>query len=252
MAGIEQLKGSLISKNGMAFANQYSVEMPPQLGKDQITKLLGMDPKTANILCKSVTMPGKQILTLDRQVGIFSEKVVNGFAVDDVTMVFYALNDYGVKKYFDSWRSAMLGEYVVVPPVDRDTPTTQPTTAEDVKENERKEKEQSPEQRKPLPEGTVGYKDDYVAQIKIHQLRKPIMRVGFDLGPLSVDFDLLGASIYSVELQDAFPTTISSIELSNEANGLIEVSVQFSYTNWKVIKDERGLGELSVSLGSIF
>ena len=78
------------------------------------------------------------------------------------------------------------------------------------------------------------------------------MRVGFDLGPLSIDFDLLGASIYSVELQDAFPTTISSIELSNEANGLIEVSVQFSYTNWKVIKDERGLGELSISLGSIF
>ena len=72
MAGIEQLKGSLISKNGMAFANQYSVEMPAQLGKDQITKLLGMDPKTANILCKSVTMPGKQILTLDRQVGIFN------------------------------------------------------------------------------------------------------------------------------------------------------------------------------------
>jgi hypothetical protein len=231
----------------MAFANQYSVEMPPQLGTDQITKLLGMDPKTANILCKSVTMPGKQILTLDRQVGIFNEKVVNGFAVDDVTMVFYALNDYGVKKYFDSWCRAMVGEHVVPPPPPpAEKKEGKGKTAADVKEEEEKIK------AKPLAEGSVGYKDNYVAPIKIHQLRKPIMRVGFDLGPLSVDFDLLGASIYSVELQDAFPTTISSIELSNEANGLVEVSVQFSYTNWKVIKDERGLGELSVSLGSIF
>lgn len=250
MAGIEQLKGSLVSKNGMAFANQYSVEMPSQVGKDKVTKLVGMDPKTANILCKSVSMPGKQILTLDRQVGIYNEKVVNGFAVEDVTMVFYALNNYGVKKYFDSWRSAMIGEYLVVPKSPKEE--GKPTTAEDVKKAEREEKESNDEQTKPLAQGTVGYKDNYVASIKIHQLRKPIMRVGVDLGPLSIDVDLLGSSIYSIELMDAFPTTITSIELSNEANGLVEVSVTFSYTNWKVIKDERGLGELSISLGSIF
>jgi len=249
MAGIEQLKGALISKNGMAVTNQYSVEMPPSVGITKTTKLSGLDPRDANILCKNVSMPGKQILTLDRQMGIFNEKVVNGFAVDDVSMTFYALNDYGIKKYFDSWRRVMIGEERLSDATlkSKEASTDTEQTPESI-ENEKRKTEELGNTRNPLRRGTVAYKNDYVSPIKIHQLRKPIMRVGFDLGPLSIDFDLLGASIYSVELVDAFPTTISSIELSNDADGLVEVSVQFSYTNWRVIKDERGLFSPKISL----
>ena len=249
MAGIEQLKGALISKNGIAVTNQYSVEMPTTVGINNKSKLSGMDPRDANILCKNVSMPGKQILTLDRQMGLFNEKVVNGFAVDDVNMTFYALNDYGIKKYFDSWRRVMVGEERLSDAAlqSKEASTDTEQTPESI-ENEKRKTEELGNTRNPLRKGTVAYKNDYVSPIKIHQLRKPIMRVGFDLGPLSIDFDLLGASIYSVELVDAFPTTISSIELSNDADGLVEVSVQFSYTNWKVIKDERGLFSPKISL----
>ena len=249
MAGIEQLKSALISKNGIAVTNQYSVEMPTTVGINNKSKLSGMDPRDANILCKNVSMPGKQILTLDRQMGLFNEKVVNGFAVDDVSMTFYALNDYGIKKYFDSWRRVMIGEERLSDATleSKETSVDTEQTPESI-ENEKRKTEELGNTRNPLRKGTVAYKNDYVSPIKIHQLRKPIMRVGFDLGPLSIDFDLLGASIYSVELVDAFPTTISSIELSNDADGLVEVSVQFSYTNWKVIKDERGLFSPKISL----
>ena len=249
MAGIEQLKGALISKNGIAVTNQYSVEMPTTVGINNKSKLSGMDPRDANILCKNVSMPGKQILTLDRQMGIFNEKVVNGFAVDDVSMTFYALNDYGIKKYFDSWRRVMVGEERLSDAAlqSKEASTDTEQTPESI-ENEKRKTEELGNTRNPLRKGTVAYKNDYVSPIKIHQLRKPIMRVGFDLGPLSIDFDLLGASIYSIELIDAFPTTISSIELSNDADGLVEVSVQFSYTNWIVIKDERGLFSPKISL----
>lgn len=249
MAGIEQLKGALISKNGIAVTNQYSVEMPTTVGINNKSKLSGMDPRDANILCKNVSMPGKQILTLDRQMGLFNEKVVNGFAVDDVSMTFYALNDYGIKKYFDSWRRVMVGEERLSDAAlqSKEASTDTEQTPESI-ENEKRKTEELGNTRNPLRKGTVAYKNDYVSPIKIHQLRKPIMRVGFDLGPLSIDFDLLGASIYSIELIDAFPTTISSIELSNDADGLVEVSVQFSYTNWKVIKDERGLFSPKISL----
>lgn len=249
MAGIEQLKGALISKNGIAVTNQYSVEMPTTVGINNKSKLSGMDPRDANILCKNVSMPGKQILTLDRQMGLFNEKVVNGFAVDDVNMTFYALNDYGIKKYFDSWRRVMVGEERLSDAAlqSKEASTDTEQTPESI-ENEKRKTEELGNTRNPLRKGTVAYKNDYVSPIKIHQLRKPIMRVGFDLGPLSIDFDLLGASIYSIELIDAFPTTISSIELSNDADGLVEVSVQFSYTNWKVIKDERGLFSPKISL----
>ena len=74
------------------------------------------------------------------------------------------------------------------------------------------------------------------------------MRIGFDLGPLSIDFDILGSSIYSVELEDAFPTTLNAISLSNEADQLVEFSVQLSYTKWKVVKDERELIKPKISL----
>ena len=249
MAGIEQLKGALISKNGIAVTNQYSVEMPTTVGINNKSKLSGLDPRDANILCKNVSMPGKQILTLDRQMGIFNEKVVNGFAVDDVSMTFYALNDYGIKKYFDSWRRVMIGEERLSDAAlqSKEASTDTEQTPESI-ENEKRKTEELGNTRNPLRMGKVAYKSDYVSPIKIHQLRKPIMRVGFDLGPLSIDFDLLGASIYSIELIDAFPTTISSIELSNDADGLVEVSVQFSYTNWRVIKDERGLFSPKISL----
>lgn len=202
MASIEDLKGKLTSKNGIAAANQYRVELP---------RFGGASVRTLNVVCKEVNMPGKQILTLDRQMGIFQEKVANGFAIEEVTMVFHVLNDYGVKKWFDSWQKTIVGDYG-------------------------------------SGNGFVAYKKDYVKSIKIHQLRKPIARFGFDLGPLDINFDAFGSTIYSVELIEAFPTTLTSIALSNDPDGLVEVSITFSYTKWKKVKDERSLLDLDLNI----
>ena len=202
MASIEDLKGKLTSKNGIAAANQYRVELP---------RFGGASSRTLDVVCKEVTMPGKQVLTLDRQMGIFQEKVANGFAIEEVTMVFHVLNDYGVKKWFDSWQKTIVADNGSM-------------------------------------QGFVAYKNDYVKSIKIHQLRKPIARFGFDLGPLDINFDAFGSTIYSVELIEAFPTTLTSIALSNDPDGLVEVSITFSYTKWKTVKDERSLIEADFNL----
>lgn len=201
MASIEELKGRLTLKNGMAMSNQFMVVLP---------NMGGQDTRTLNVLCKSVTMPGKQIATIDRQIGIFNEKIVNGFMVDDVSMTFHVLNDYGVKKYFDNWRKTMVDEKT----------------------------------------GSVAYKNQYSKPVEIHQLRKPQARFGFDIGPIDINFDLFNASIYSVKLLDAFPVTIAPIELTNDPDGLVEITVQFAYTNWEVQKDSRSL--LDVDLGVNF
>lgn len=190
MAGIEELKSKVISKNGMAFSNQFGIELP---------SIGGEDKDTLNILCKTAELPGKQITTIDRNIGLQFEKVVNGFAVADVTVSFIMLNDYGVKKYFDNWTRMMVDE----------------------------------------EGGRVAYKTDYAKKITIHQLSKPQVRLGFDLGPLDFNFDLFGNSIYSVELEDAFPTSINAISLANDADQLVEFSVQFSFTRWSVKQDKR-------------
>lgn len=202
MASIEDLKGKLTSKNGIAAANQYRVELP---------RWGGASSRTLDVVCKEVNMPGKQVLTLDRQMGIFQEKVANGFAIEEVTMVFHVLNDYGVKKWFDTWQKEIVGD-------------------------------------NGSGNGFVAYKNDYTKPIKIHQLRKPIARFGFDLGPLDINFDAFGSTIYSVELEEAFPTTMTSIALSNETDGLVEVSITFSYTKWRTVKDERSLLDLDLNI----
>ena len=51
-------------------------------------------------------------------------------------------------------------------------------------------------------------------------------------------------STYSVELVNAFPTTMVGAEYNNGQDGFIETKVQLSYTNWKRIP----AGQLSFSL----
>lgn len=213
MAGIEELKSKLISKGGLATSNQFLVELP-SLSKVGGSTSRGIDSRTLNVLCKEVTLPGKQILTLDQNLGLYQEKIANGFATDDVSMTFYVANDYGTKKYFDAWRSSIIKEG---------------------------------------KNAVVGYKKDYVQDIVIRQLKKPVARFGFDLGPLDINFDALGKSIYSVKLIEAFPTTLSSIQLNSDADQFVEFNVQFSYTNWVVVENEsEGLkGRIGLNLGGL-
>jgi hypothetical protein len=235
MAGIEQLKGKLTSKNGIAMANQFAVSLP-SIGE--------IDQRELNVICKDVTLPGRQIMSLDRNVGIFNEKVANGFGVEDVSITFYVLNDYGVKRYFDAWANKMVGMSYKAKPE---------ASVEDASGEEKEAvKRAQAEFANTLKMGEVGYKNDYCKSIVIRQLRKPIARFGFDLGPLDFNFDVAGASIYSVELLEAFPTSLNSIQLSNDGQ-LVECTMQFSYTNWKVIEDNRSLldAKLNINLGGI-
>jgi hypothetical protein len=71
----------------------------------------------------------------------------------------------------------------------------------------------------------VNYKTEYQRNVKIHQLRDPVesrKRVALN-------------KIYSIELEDAFPISINSIDFSNDPDVIGEVSVSMSYTKWRRI-----------------
>jgi len=255
MAGIETFKSKVSLRNGMAFNNQFAVMLPSvksinakagggakkespakEVGEQSLLdkvidtaksvaeninlpSMSGDDPETLNLLCKSAQLPDKQITSLDRQVGIEMRKVANGYAVGDVSLTFYVLNDYEVKKYFDNWMSKIVNEG----------------------ENGRE---------------SVSYQSQITHPITISQLSKPQMRAGFDLGPLDINFDIGGLSIYTVELEDAFPTSMNGIEFMSDAGTVVELTIQFSYTRWKVKEDKRGLsdligGDVNLNLGGI-
>lgn len=215
MATIDQLKGLVSSKLGAARSNQFLVELPSDFAGggllSALTSLItsgSMNGGDLNLLCNSVTMPGKQVLTNDRRIGLEYQKVAYGYAVQDVSMTFYVLNDYGVKKYFDKWYSTTVFDDAQIVP----------------------------------------YKDSYVRDIRIHQLRKPIVNKDFNIGPVNIDVGIGQGTPYSVRLIDAFPTTVNAIELNNELDGLVQISVEFSYTNWEAVDDNQGFFKVSAGL----
>jgi hypothetical protein len=181
---IDELKSLVGSRSGMAMAAHFMVELP-SLGVPDA-------PREMNILCKSVTMPGKSIFTHDRRIDMLHEKVAYGYSITEVTMTFILLNDYGVKNYFDTWRSQILNEETL----------------------------------------TVGYRNNYARLVKIHQLKKPL---SVQQGVSSIGKQASGGAVHSVELIDAFPTIVNSIELGNNPETPLEVNVTLSYTNWRKI-----------------
>ena len=199
---IEDLKALVNTKLGFARPNKFLVTLPTVgVGRGLLAGIIGAfsgmgggaSPRELNILCSNVTMPGKQILTNDRRIGMEFQKVAYGYAVDDVTMTFYLMNDYGVKDYFDSWRSTILDE----------------------------EGQES------------NYKNEYAKTVTIHQLRQPLKGFSKQLGPIRFNAGLGGGSVYSVNLIEAFPIAASAIELNNDLDGLVQLQVTFAYTNWK-------------------
>ena len=220
---IEELKGLVNTKLGFAMTNNYVVKIPsvPGFNVPGLGGFSGIPlpipgfqggqatSREIDLLCKNAEIPGKQILTTDRRIGMVSEKVAYGYAVPDVTLQFYLLNDYGIKRYFDNWKDSILDE----------------TT------------------------GEIGYKKDYAKDVVIHQLRKPILNKQITAGPINLQLGLGGDFVYSVRLEDAFPTTINTIPLQNDLDVIGELTVTLSYTNVVVEEQSALSGLINLGLG---
>lgn len=119
MATIEDLKATISKKGGLARANRFRVIFTPptqsllNLNPQTIissvisgnfsAKNLINDPRDIDILCDSVSIPGRQISTIDYIAEKQSVKIPYGELHDDITCTFLLTNDYYMKTVFDSW-----------------------------------------------------------------------------------------------------------------------------------------------------
>jgi hypothetical protein len=119
MPTIEDLKATISKKGGLARANRFRVIFTPptqsllNLNPQTIissvisgnfsAKNLINDPRDIDILCDSVSIPGRQISTIDYIAEKQSVKIPYGELHDDVTCTFLLTNDYYMKTVFDSW-----------------------------------------------------------------------------------------------------------------------------------------------------
>ena len=214
---IDDLKALVSNKGGVARGNVYAVALPP---------LAGLRSRELNLLCSGVNLPGRQIMSQERQIGLISQKVATDHAFDDVSLTFRCLNDYGIREYFESWQNLCIDQ-------------------------------QSLE---------VGYLNEYAFNVKIHQLKRgfgaPVYQTPFGIpklppmatnivdkflgpGPLGTVIDALKGeldlgfigqddTVYSCELLQSFPTTMGQIQLGDgNTDGIVELTVQLSYKNWR-------------------
>jgi len=192
METIDTLKSLVSSKSGIARSNVFRVVLP---------SLPGANSADLNLLCKDVQLPGRQIMTNERRIGLQFEKVAYGYAVTDISMTFHVMNDYGVKKYFETWQNLAINQETF----------------------------------------EVGYYNDYTFQIRIDQLKKGVSLPVYsfnnflDLFSSKAVFLTEDEIIYSCILNNAFPTTMNAIQLNNDLDGIVELNVQLSYKNWNQI-----------------
>jgi hypothetical protein len=195
---IEQFKSVVSKRHGMAQANMFQVILPPIAGSS-------LSANEINILCSSATLPGRQIQTVDRFIGTVSEKVATGSISDDLSFTFKVLNDYGIRKYFETWQDLAYNQ------------TTQ----------------------------QIGYKKDYCKQVIVNQLKKgqgfPLIDASTTLFPnspfpinINLDINLVNPAsiIYECKLLEAWPINMDTVTLNNDPDGLVEVTVQLAYTRW--------------------
>lgn len=188
---IERIKSYVDARGGVARGNLYYVKLPflPNvIYEDEL-----------DVLCTNVNMPGRQILTTERLIGVKGYKMPTGFASDDISMSFLLTNTYSIKDYFEQWQNLV---------VNQDT-------------------------------YEIGYPDAYGYDVVVRQLKRSPglfnLRRGFLLGGPQAGAITSADIVHAVRLRKAFPTTMSAVELSNDNEGLMQLTVQLSYRNWESV-----------------
>lgn len=204
---IDDILGVISAGGGIAKTNLWQVQLP-SLGEYNTSDL--------NLLCRNIATPGRSISQTDLTIGLNKKMIANGFGVTPLQATFIVLNDPKILTYFETWQSLAVDQNSY----------------------------------------EIGYYDDYVRNIKIHLLKKgigvPIFKKQFNLklpseiknrlptiGPLNlsqneleVNFITKDKIVHSYNLLECYPQSVVGVTLSNEAGGLMEISVEFVYRDW--------------------
>lgn len=109
MGPIEKLK-SEISKRGLANPNRFTAKFGvPAYVISQVPDL-GAGKESLNVLCESITFPGKQIETVDYSMYRNPLKIPSGFINDEVSVTFRLTEDFLIKRVFEVWQAGIINQ----------------------------------------------------------------------------------------------------------------------------------------------
>jgi len=214
MNSIEKLKGVVSKGQGFARPNLYRIILPSTVGGSTlpivgelinrgVSKLKdSIDPQDINMLCSAVNMPGRQLNTHERRIGMINRKVAYGFTIEDITLTFRVLNDYKIKEYFEEWmNSAVTTDY--------ELKYFNDYTADVI-----------------IQGLTNDPGADYDKLLRLSQ-------TGLDKTSLGLVLGGGEAVTYTCLLQNAYPTSVAALSYTDAQSEVLELNVQLSYTDWK-------------------
>ena len=94
---VDRLKAQL--ERGVARANRYRLIMP---------QIDGTDTESLDILCDSVSIPGRQVTTNEYYTSMRATQIAYAFGVAPITISFYLTNNWEAWNYLNNWQ-----QYVV-------------------------------------------------------------------------------------------------------------------------------------------
>ena len=125
-SGIDSLKGVINKRGGLAKTNKFAIVMTPPTNtllnldvaehvRNALSGTFGLgdlvnDPRDIALLCENVSLPGRQIQTMEYASlqDWFTSKIPTGYLSDDVTFSFHLTGDYYIRKMFDRWQGSII------------------------------------------------------------------------------------------------------------------------------------------------
>jgi hypothetical protein len=198
---VDDLKAKITAGKGYANPSLYYVQLPAR-------NLSGEQKQSIEYFVRNVTLPSRNMLTVERNIGVDQTKVPYGYTNGTVSMTFRVLNDQLTRQYIEDWQNTMVQRY---------------------EEN---------------VEGhvAIAYPKTYMRDIKISQLDRGISFAGLNankgigVGPINVNVSLdvdirqSGREVYRWVLKDAYPISFTQEQLSDDRKGVTsEITVEFAY-----------------------
>lgn len=223
---IDSLKSTITKKGGMANPTLFKVHLPSlqDIGA-------GASNRELNLLCSGVSLPGRQIMTQDRDIGGVVQKIANNSATADISLNFRVMNDYGIKEYFEAWQNSAISQGTM-----NGNEVIQMQYANNYQRNVKIQQLKKgfgiPIYRTALPMPRLP--SEIMNRLpKIDILGGALGNIDFAQGELELGFKTQDQVVYECTLVDAFCTTMNEITFSDAStNAIIEFNVQLSYRRW--------------------
>jgi len=109
----DRFRATLTNGFGLASPSRFEVEFP---GIGGMTKVEGgkVNDKSSsddrNLTCAAAQIPGKQISTMNRAIGIEQSMIANGHTFPECSFTFYLPNSYVMREYFERWMQCITSQ----------------------------------------------------------------------------------------------------------------------------------------------